>query len=96
MNELNTESSRRFTERADVINRPGEDEEDEEGQEEYDEFYKKFTASVKIAEMVSSFVIEEIKETTSLPLKYIAETKLEHPKKTPVRPEPPLHLQKAF
>ena len=37
----------------------------------YDEFYKKFTGSVKITEMVSSFVIEEIKETTSLPLKYI-------------------------
>ncbi len=39
--------------------------------EKYNEFYKKLTNNVDFFEVTTSFSMEEIKQTTNLPLKYI-------------------------
>jgi|TARA_B100000959_G_C14808435_1_gene552730 Lrp/AsnC family transcriptional regulator len=39
--------------------------------EKYNEFYKKLTDKVDFSEVSSSFSMEEIKQTSNLPLKYI-------------------------
>ena len=41
----------------------------------YDEVYKKLTKDIEIADVSSSFAMEEIKHTTSLPLNYLATEK---------------------
>jgi Lrp/AsnC family transcriptional regulator len=38
--------------------------------EKYDEFYKKLTDKVDLTDVSSSFSMEEIKQTSSLPLDY--------------------------
>jgi Lrp/AsnC family transcriptional regulator len=38
--------------------------------EKYDEFYKKLTDKVDLTDVSTSFSMEEIKQTTSLPLDY--------------------------
>ena len=35
---------------------------------DYDAFYKRFIAKVKVSDMSASFVMEQVKETTALPL----------------------------
>ena len=39
--------------------------------EKYNEFYKKLTDTVDFAEVTTSFSMEEIKQSTNLPLNYI-------------------------
>ncbi|MBO6493898.1 MAG: Lrp/AsnC ligand binding domain-containing protein, partial [Pelagibacteraceae bacterium] len=39
--------------------------------EKYNEFYKKLTDKIDFFEVTSSFSMEEIKQTSNLPLKYI-------------------------
>ena len=39
--------------------------------EKYNEFYKKLTDKIDFFEVTSSFAMEEIKQTSNLPLKYI-------------------------
>lgn len=42
----------------------------------YDKFYKAFIAQIELTDVSSSFAMEQIKFTTSLPLHYAASTKL--------------------
>ncbi|MDA7488017.1 hypothetical protein N9A53_03305 [Candidatus Pelagibacter ubique] len=39
--------------------------------EKFDEFYKKLTNKIDLSDVTTSFAMEEIKQTSTLPLNYI-------------------------